>query len=72
LYYLKKNYLKQGGFKAVIWTDTLQIFLVLGSVFTLLIKGVMDAGGLDAVWQRSFESSRVEFFKYNKFIPLIK
>lgn len=55
--------LKKGGFKAVVWTDTLQIFLGYGSIFTVLFKGITDVGGLDVVWQRSTASSRTEFFK---------
>ena len=53
----------QGGIKAVVWTDTIQMFLMYGSIITLLVKGVLDVGGLDIVWERNFNSSRVEFFK---------
>lgn len=39
------------------------MFLMYGSIITLLVKGVLDVGGLDIVWERNFNSSRVEFFK---------
>jgi len=48
--------------KAVVWSDTVQIFLMLGSVATLVVKGVIDVG-IENVWQRSMNSSRIEFFK---------
>ena len=31
----------------------------------LLIKGVSDVGGLGIVWERNYNSSRIELFKYN-------
>lgn len=34
-----------------------------GSIITLLVKGVIDVGGLDIVWERNVNSSRIEFFK---------
>jgi hypothetical protein len=30
----------------------------------LLIKGVSDVGGLGIVWERNYNSSRIELFKY--------
>lgn len=53
----------KGGLKAVVWSDTIQIFLMIGSVATLVIKGVIDVG-IENVWQRNINSSRLEFFKY--------
>ncbi|XP_046643614.1 sodium-coupled monocarboxylate transporter 1-like [Daphnia pulicaria] len=55
-------YTALGGLKAVVWTDTLQIFVMYGSFITVLVKGSMDIGGLNTVWQRNFNSSRIEFF----------
>ncbi|XP_032776975.2 sodium-coupled monocarboxylate transporter 1 [Daphnia magna] len=55
-------YTALGGIKAVVWTDTLQIFVMYGSFITVLVKGINDAGGLGTVWQRNLDSSRVEFF----------
>lgn len=42
-----------------------------GSFITVLVKGIYDAGGLEAVWQRNLDSSRVEFLKYTKQIVLV-
>ena len=60
--YVCASYL-QGGMKAVVWSDTIQIFLMIGSMAALGIKGVLDVG-IDNVWERNLNSSRLEFFKY--------
>ncbi len=48
--------------KAVVWSDTLQIFLMMGSVIALVIKGVIDVG-IENVWERNVNTSRIEFLK---------
>ena len=30
------------GIKAVVWTDTIQIFLMYGSIITVMVRGVME------------------------------
>jgi len=52
----------QGGMKAVVWADTVQIFLISASILALVIKGVIDIG-IENVWQLNLNSSRIEFFK---------
>lgn len=61
----------QGGIKAVVWTDTIQIVLIFGSIIILIIKGVVDVGCLSIVWERNYNSSRIEIFKYLQFHYLI-
>jgi len=56
-------YPPKGGLKAVVWIDTVQIVLMIGSMATLVIKGVIDVG-IENVWRRNLNSSRLEFFKY--------
>lgn len=51
--------------KAVVWSDTLQIFLMVGSMVALVIKGLMDVGVIN-VWERNLNSGRLEFLKYTK------
>ncbi|XP_054745200.1 sodium-coupled monocarboxylate transporter 1 isoform X1 [Anastrepha obliqua] len=48
-----------GGLKAVIWTDVIQSFIMYGSILAICIKGTLDIGGLDVVWQRNIESGRL-------------
>lgn len=53
----------QGGIKAVVWTDTIQFLMMYGSIIILIVKGVLDVGGLRTVWDRNFNSSRIELFQ---------
>lgn len=48
--------------KAVVWSDTIQIFLMFGSIVVLVIKGVLDVGASN-VWERNLNTSRLELFK---------
>lgn len=45
--------------KAVIWTDVIQIMLMYGTLFLIIVKGTMDVGGLSVVWNRNVESNRI-------------
>lgn len=49
--------------KAVVWSDTLQVFVMYGAIIAVLIKGVYDIGGFGVVWQRSIDFGRLEMFK---------
>ncbi len=49
--------------KAVVWSDTIQIILMLVSMGVLVIKGVVDVG-IENVWERNLNSGRLEFFKW--------
>ena len=54
----------QGGLKAVIWTDTVQVVIMYISMLTVIIKGDLDIGGTAEVWRRNAETGRVEFDEY--------
>jgi len=47
----------------VLWADVLQAGIMLASLLAVVIKGVLDVGGLDTVWERASLTGRVEFFK---------
>ncbi|KAJ9585535.1 hypothetical protein L9F63_002652, partial [Diploptera punctata] len=55
-------YTTLGGLKAVVWTDTLQTFLMFGGVIIVMVLGTMKVGGPGVVWERSKQSDRLEFF----------
>lgn len=53
-------YTVMGGMKAVIWTDTLQVtILLLGIVVTLFIVIGKVPGGLGAIWQAADDAGRL-------------
>ncbi len=49
--------------KAVIWTDVVQMIIILVGLIILIIKGSVDAGGATYVWNKSLEGGRVDFSK---------
>lgn len=50
--------------KAVIWTDTIQVFIMYASMIAVIAKGHFDVGGSEAVWRKNMDSGRVEFIEY--------
>ncbi|PNF28804.1 Sodium-coupled monocarboxylate transporter 1 [Cryptotermes secundus] len=49
-----------GGLKAVVWTDVVQTLIMFGAMVFVIIKGTIDVGGLRVVWERNYESGRIE------------
>lgn len=56
-------YTTLGGLKAVVWTDTLQFTVMIGSMAALAVLGTQYAGGFSNVWVVANEGERLEFFK---------
>ncbi|XP_045116541.1 sodium-dependent multivitamin transporter-like [Portunus trituberculatus] len=59
-----------GGMKAVIWTDVLQLFILIVGLFAVVIKGLMDFGGFERVWEigRRHDRTGSHIFTYG-YIP---
>ncbi|GAB1869715.1 Sodium-coupled monocarboxylate transporter 1 [Camponotus japonicus] len=49
-----------GGLKAVVWTDSIQTFVMFGSMLLIVVKGTVDIGGVSLVIRRNLESGRIE------------
>mgnify|MGYP002655344613 CR=1 FL=1 len=49
-----------GGIKAVIWTDVLQMIIMIGVMILIMIKGTINVGGLGVLIERNWESGRLE------------
>ncbi len=55
-----------GGIKAVIWTDTLQLGVLLGGLFVALGVIVYSVqGGLPEIWRVAGEAGRLQFFNFS-------
>ncbi|CAB3384428.1 Hypothetical predicted protein [Cloeon dipterum] len=54
-----------GGMKAVLVTDVFQSLLMFAAVYCVIIKGTIDAGGLDKVWQIAYDGGRIEFDNFS-------
>jgi solute carrier family 5 (sodium-dependent multivitamin transporter), member 6 len=48
--------------KAVMWTDTFQIIMMLIGLLSSLIKGIIDVGGIKRIVEINSEYDRIEFF----------
>lgn len=55
-------YTTLGGLKAVVWSDTLQGSVMIGSVLIVMILGIRDVGGITNVIKYALEGERLEFF----------
>lgn len=53
-------YTSIGGLKAVVWTDTIQAFFMYLGVGIMIVKGIVDSGGLARVFEIASETRRLE------------
>ncbi|XP_077301640.1 sodium-coupled monocarboxylate transporter 1-like [Arctopsyche grandis] len=49
-----------GGLQAVVWTDVIQILIMFGAMILVAIKGTINVGGISVVWERNWDSGRIE------------
>ncbi|KAJ9592042.1 hypothetical protein L9F63_001421, partial [Diploptera punctata] len=49
-----------GGLKAVVWTDVVQTLIMFAAMILVMVKGTIDIGGLGVVWNRNYDSGRIE------------
>ncbi|XP_065364979.1 sodium-coupled monocarboxylate transporter 1 [Calliphora vicina] len=49
-----------GGLKAVVWTDVIQTLIMCGAMVLIMIKGTIDIGGPGVVFQKAYDSGRIE------------
>ena len=54
----------QGGFKAVVWTDIIQICVMVGSGVAVVLMGTNKLGGFETVMKRAQDGGRVNIFEY--------
>lgn len=48
-----------GGIKAVVWTDTLQMAIMVGSLLVVFFLGVHVEGGFGNIWSKAEAGGRV-------------
>ncbi|XP_069946548.1 sodium-dependent multivitamin transporter-like [Cherax quadricarinatus] len=55
-----------GGMKAVVWTDVLQLFILILGLIAVIIKGLIDMGSFQRVWEISVQHDRAgpQIFTY--------
>lgn len=50
--------------KAVVWTDTFQVIIMFVGLFFIIFQGTAKVGGISAVWEKAYQTDRIEFMKY--------
>ncbi|GAB6028002.1 hypothetical protein CHUAL_002229 [Chamberlinius hualienensis] len=55
-------YTSLGGIKAVVWADSIQCFVMIAVYIVIIVKGTIDVGGMNAVWDKIKEGKRDEVF----------
>ncbi|ROT80075.1 Sodium-coupled monocarboxylate transporter 2 [Penaeus vannamei] len=55
-----------GGLKAVIWTDVLQLFILIAGLICIILKGTFDVGGFSYIWDTAVRNGRAgsQIFTY--------
>ncbi|KAI8505547.1 Sodium-coupled monocarboxylate transporter 1 [Branchiostoma belcheri] len=54
-----------GGMKAVMWTDTFQVVVMVTGFLAVIIQGSIEAGGLGKVWDIANSGHRLEIFNFD-------
>uniref|UniRef100_A0A3Q2YHE5 Solute carrier family 5 member 8, like n=1 Tax=Hippocampus comes TaxID=109280 RepID=A0A3Q2YHE5_HIPCM len=58
-------YCTLGGLKAVIWTDVLQMVIMLAGFVAVIARGAVLQGGLDKIWEDAGQGGRLETFNFD-------
>lgn len=51
--------------KAVVFTDTFQVFVMFAGLFAIIIEGTRRIGGVTEIYDRLYETDRIEFFDFD-------
>ncbi|EFN88844.1 Sodium-coupled monocarboxylate transporter 1 [Harpegnathos saltator] len=54
-----------GGIRAVVWTDALQVGVMVAAVISVTALGTYHIGGVSEVWSRASELNRVQFLNFD-------
>ncbi|XP_053295208.1 sodium-coupled monocarboxylate transporter 1 [Pleuronectes platessa] len=58
-------YCTLGGLKAVIWTDVVQMVIMLSGFVAVIARGAVLQGGLTKIWEDAGEGGRLEAFDFD-------
>lgn len=47
----------------MVWTDALQVGVMIAAVISVTALGTYQIGGMSEVWNRATDANRIEFFK---------
>ncbi|KAJ8670314.1 hypothetical protein QAD02_001573 [Eretmocerus hayati] len=58
-------YTVMGGLRAVVWTDALQVSVMVAAVVAVTGLGTYQVGGPARVWRKASEANRIKFFNFD-------
>ncbi|XP_012275282.1 sodium-coupled monocarboxylate transporter 1 isoform X2 [Orussus abietinus] len=58
-------YTVMGGLRAVVWTDALQVGIMIAAVVTVTALGTYELGGPVEIWRRATEAKRIQFLNFD-------
>lgn len=58
-------YTSVGGLKAVVWTDVVQTFSMVGALLLVAVKGSIAIGGINQVFKAAWDTDRIELPNFN-------
>lgn len=58
-----RDALRQGGMKAVIWTDAVQLFFMFAGILAIFISGILKIGGFDSLYSALERGERYTMFR---------
>ncbi|XP_068451115.1 sodium-coupled monocarboxylate transporter 1 [Clinocottus analis] len=58
-------YCSLGGLKAVIWTDVIQMVIMLAGFVAVIARGAVLQGGLTKIWEDAGQGGRLEAFDFD-------
>lgn len=55
-------YTALGGIKAVIWADVIQLLVIFIAILIVMIKGLIDVGGVSEIYRQAWEGGRLKLY----------
>lgn len=56
--------LRQGGFKAVVWTDVFQMSIMLAGFLAVIVQSVRLQGGVSVIFNNSADGGRLNLWEW--------
>lgn len=58
-------YTSLGGMKAVVFTDTFQVFVMFGGLIAIIVEGTRQIGSFSDIYDLADRTERIEFFDFD-------
>lgn len=55
--------LRQGGLKAVVWTDVFQVIIMLAGFLAVIVQSVLLQGGVSVIFNDSADGGRLNMWE---------